>query len=64
MTLKELKTIIDDLVTAGYGKQPLVHPNDALMDSGKPIPIVSVALMPFDENSLKPKIRIVINEAK
>lgn len=60
MILRELKTIIDDLVAAGYGKQPLVCPDDVLMESGKPIPPVSVTLLPFDENSNKPKIRIII----
>ena len=60
MTLRELKEIVDDMVKAGYGKQELVSPNDKLMESGKPIPGVSVALLPFDEESLHPKIRVVI----
>ena len=60
MTLKELKELVDDLVKAGYGKQQLVHPDDKLMDSGKPIPSISLALLPFDENSNHPRIRIII----
>ena len=60
MTLKDLREIVTDMCKAGYGKQPLVCPNDSLMESGKPIPSVSVALFPFDEGSAKPKIRLII----
>ena len=60
MTLNELKELVTDLVKAGYGKQPLVFPNDELMESGHPIPVVKVALFPFDEGSAKPKIRVII----
>jgi hypothetical protein len=60
MTVKELKEVIDGLVVAGYGKQPLVYADDSFMESGKSMPIISVAFLPFDENSTKPKIRIII----